>query len=87
MATILRNMTTCLQPIWREGCAFHVPILLNTFSIKCNIDFSEIIKAYFTELQNRRMAEAGRDLWRSPSPALCPSWVTYSTLGFLGGRV
>lgn len=47
MAPVLKNMTTCLQPIWREGCAFYVPIHLNTFSITCNIDFSEISKVYF----------------------------------------
>lgn len=47
MATILRNMTTCLQPIWREGCAFHVPIHLHTSGIKCYTDFFEIIQVYF----------------------------------------
>lgn len=56
MAPILRNMTTCPQRIWKEGCAFHGPIHLNTFSIKSNIDFFEISKLYF-EL---------------PKPKLCP---------------
>jgi len=46
MAPILRNMTACLQPIWKEGCAFHAPIHLNAFSIQWNIDFFEISKVY-----------------------------------------
>lgn len=39
-------------------------------------EFSFKFYGQFTELQSHRMAEVGRDLWRSSGPTPCSSRVT-----------